>query len=113
MSRIVFRGANLFDGEKPVRPNTTLVVEGDRITRISGDSEAETGADDRVIELAGRTLMPGLISCHFHSSYDDITIQPEPLGVEKPPGYLTLVAAKNLRTALHFWETLGSEAEAR
>jgi imidazolonepropionase-like amidohydrolase len=59
-----------------------------------------TRPGDRDIDLAGRTLMPGLISCHFHASYGNITIQPEPLGVEKPAGYLMLVAARNARTAL-------------
>ena len=44
--------------------------------------------------------MPGLISCHFHSTYDDITVQPTPLGLERPAGYLALVAAANLRKAL-------------
>jgi imidazolonepropionase-like amidohydrolase len=44
--------------------------------------------------------MPGLISCHFHSTYDDLSVLPAPLGLEKPPGYLTLVAASNLKKAL-------------
>ena len=53
------------------------------------------------MDLAGRTLLPGLILSHYHSTYRDITIMPEPLGIEKPPGYLMLVAADNVRRALH------------
>jgi imidazolonepropionase-like amidohydrolase len=53
------------------------------------------------VDLAGRTLLPGLILSHYHSTYRDITIMPEPLGIEKPPGYLMLVAADNARRALH------------
>lgn len=100
MARIIFRRANLLDGDRPARPNTTVVVEGDRIAAVR-EAPVETGADDREVDLGGRTLMPGLVSCHFHSSYSNITIQPEPLGVEKPAGYLMLCAANNVRTALH------------
>jgi imidazolonepropionase-like amidohydrolase len=99
MSRIVFRGAHLLDGDSPARPDVTLVVENDRIHSV-GTTDVATRPGDRDIDLAGRTLMPGLISCHFHASYGNITIQPEPLGVEKPAGYLMLVAARNARTAL-------------
>jgi imidazolonepropionase-like amidohydrolase len=99
MARIVFRGANLLDGDHPARPEATVVVEGERIARVAR-GPVETRPDDRVVDLAGRTLMPGLVSCHFHSSYDNITIQPEPLGVEKPAGFLILCAARNARTAL-------------
>ncbi len=100
MARIVFQDANLLDGDTAARPRMNVVVEGDRITSVSGAPVAPR-PDDRVVHLAGKTLMPGLVSGHFHSSYDNITIQPEPLGVEKPENYLALVAAKNLRTALH------------
>ncbi len=101
MPRIVFQGANLLDGDQPARAGSTVVVEGERITGVGRGRTLEVRPDDRVVDLAGKTLMPGLVSCHFHASYHDITIQPEPLGVEKPPGYLVLCAAQNVRTALH------------
>jgi imidazolonepropionase-like amidohydrolase len=104
MPRIVFQGANLLDGDQPARAQSTVVVEGDRIGAVGRGrklEKLEPRPDDRVVDLGGKTLMPGLVSCHFHASYHDITIQPEPLGVEKPPGYLMLCAARNARTALH------------
>ncbi len=104
MNRTIFRNANLLDGERPARAGSTVVVEGDRIGAVSGPGGAPmpaTGGSDRVVDLAGRTLLPGLILSHYHSTYRDITIMPEPLGIEKPPGYLMLVAAENARRALH------------
>jgi imidazolonepropionase-like amidohydrolase len=104
VTRTLFRNANLLDGERPARAGVTVVVEGDRITHVSGAGDPPAPAarpGDRDVDLAGRTLLPGLILSHYHSTYRDITIMPEPLGIEKPPGYLMLVAADNVRRALH------------
>jgi imidazolonepropionase-like amidohydrolase len=100
LNRVVFTNGLLIDGENEPRAASSVVVEGERITSVGPDAAIEPRPGDRTIDLAGKTLMPGMISCHFHSTYGDITVQPAPLGLEKPPGYLTLVAASNLRTAL-------------
>jgi imidazolonepropionase-like amidohydrolase len=104
MTRTVFRNANLLDGDQPARARVAVVVEGERITAVAGPGDppvAPARPGDRDVDLAGRTLLPGLILSHYHSTYRDITIMPEPLGIEKPPGYLMLVAADNARRALH------------
>ena len=44
------------------RPNTVVVVDGERIVAIGERSAIPAGA--QVIELPGRTLMPGFINCH-------------------------------------------------
>ena len=46
------------------RTNTVVVVEGDRIVAVGGRSAIP--ADAKVIELPGRTLMPGFVNCHEH-----------------------------------------------
>ncbi|MBP0616793.1 metal-dependent hydrolase family protein [Jiella mangrovi] len=63
MTTSAYTNACLLDlhAERLSRP-TTVVVEGDRIASIGG--EAPAGAE--VIDLGGRTLMPGLIDSHFH-----------------------------------------------
>jgi imidazolonepropionase-like amidohydrolase len=83
MPRIIFSGANLLDGDKPARANANVVVEGETIRSV-GQGKLAAQPGDRVIDLDGKTLMPGLISSHFHASFNNITIQPEQLGVEKP-----------------------------
>lgn len=63
---IVLRGASVllgenFDFDKTPRD---VLIEGDRIASISQSGSLR---GDRVIELKGRLLVPGLINGHFHS----------------------------------------------
>jgi imidazolonepropionase-like amidohydrolase len=46
------------------RTNTVVVVDGERIVAVGDRSVIPAGA--KVIELPGRTLMPGFINCHEH-----------------------------------------------
>nr|WP_272923851.1 amidohydrolase family protein [Streptomyces sp. SID3343] len=50
--------------------------------------------------------MPGMFTCHFHSTYHELGSKPNtPYGNEYPPSYQALIAAKNLRTALELGYT--------
>jgi imidazolonepropionase-like amidohydrolase len=99
MPRTLFTHANLLDGRNPARSDAAVAIEGERIVRVGGP-ELRPAPGDRVIDLAGQTLMPGLWSCHFHAGFDGATLDIFPMGIDKPPGYLALRAAKNLRLAL-------------
>jgi imidazolonepropionase-like amidohydrolase len=50
-------------GATPV-PGTTVIIEGNRITAIGPSVQVPTGA--RVIDGAGKFLMPGMIDAHIH-----------------------------------------------
>jgi len=65
MAQIAFRNGMLLDTVAGVlRPGQGVRVEDDRIVEVS---EGEPGGDGaRVIDLGGRTLMPGLIDAHVH-----------------------------------------------
>ena len=61
----VFRNARVLDGrEKTAIDDQDVVVEGHLITDVTGERVSASGAN--VIDLAGKTLMPGLIDCHVH-----------------------------------------------
>jgi imidazolonepropionase-like amidohydrolase len=66
---IVFGNFLLFDGKsKALREGVRLLVEGNRITRITtGDVTPPEGA--RMIDCGGRVMMPGLIDAHWHTIF--------------------------------------------
>lgn len=99
MSRVVLTGANLLDGSDAAPYEATVVVAGERIAAVT-PGEVETAPDDRVIDLAGKTIMPGLHTCHFHASYDAYTLDIFPIGIDQPPGVLILRAANAVKSAL-------------
>src|SRR5687768_3614097 len=99
MTRLALTGARLLDGVGPPVDATTVVIDGDRIVHVGPDLPA--GPVDRTVDVAGRTVMPGMFTCHFHATYHELGSQPNtPYGDEYPPSYLALVAARNFGIAL-------------
>ncbi len=101
--RTFFRGANLLDGTNPARADVTVVLEDERITHVAGPGDApapQPTPEDQVFEVAGKTLMPGMVFCHFHPAYDNVANLTD-IDLKHPPTYLTLVAAKNAELLLH------------
>ena len=66
MTSTIFINANLLDGENPARKGATVVVEDGRVA-ATGHMAPRDG--DTVVDLAGRTLMPGMVSGHYHAVY--------------------------------------------
>ncbi len=63
---VLFRNVRVFDGKSPnLSAPTSVLVSGNKITRIGGLAEAP-GA--QVIDGRGKTLMPGLIDAHWHTT---------------------------------------------
>jgi imidazolonepropionase-like amidohydrolase len=87
--------ARVFDGSRMLPGRQTVRLDGARIAAVSG----QPAAGEDVIDLAGMTLMPGLISCHFHTDFFKFTladgVSGEPLGKELPPGVLMAIGVRN------------------
>ena len=65
MAQLLFENARLLDVEAgALRDDTAVLVEGERIVEVS--ERAVAAPDARRVDLAGRTLMPGLIDAHVH-----------------------------------------------
>ncbi len=74
MSQLLFTHARVFDGTSPdcAEGMNVLVADG-RIQEISSGAVAAPNA--RVIDVAGHTLMPGLIDAHVHAFASDVSVQ--------------------------------------
>lgn len=105
MARLVFKNARVFDGQEVLAADSTVVVEGNRITHVAR-GEFAGGEGDRVFDLTGRTLMPGMVQCHFHTGFGPDAGNASPyLGLNMPPAYLGMLAARNAQIALDFGVT--------
>ncbi len=64
--RLVIRNANVVDGSgTPMNGPQTIVVEGNKIVSVSA-FPAPAREGDRVIDAAGKYVLPGLINIHAH-----------------------------------------------
>jgi imidazolonepropionase-like amidohydrolase len=71
----LFKNARVFDGLSGDCPEGMYVlVENGLIREVSGKPVQVTG-DTRTIDVAGRTLMPGLIDAHIHAYFSDMNWQ--------------------------------------
>src|SRR3954464_14734604 len=100
MTRQIFINANLFDGEHSPQPGSTIVVEGSRIAACAAGDAMRPRADDDVYDLAGRTLMPGMVSGHFHAVFHNIGAEPGAPLIEHPPAFKAYQALANAQLAL-------------
>jgi len=96
MTPLLFKNARVFDGTNPECHEGLHVLVSDGLIReVSAQPIKASGA--RVIDVGGRTLMPGLIDAHMHAYCSDVSMQKiEALG--EP--YRTAHAVRMLRHAL-------------
>ena len=67
---IALTGATLLDGAGgPARQSQTVLVEGNRIAAVGADADVRVPDDARVLDLAGHTVMPGMVGLHNHMFY--------------------------------------------
>lgn len=97
----LIRNAFLIDGRGgPPVEGAGLLVEGERIAWVGRMVEAPPAAPGaRVVEAAGKTLLPGLIEAHLHLSYRDVRELPD-LDLKCPVEETTIRAVAHARIAL-------------
>lgn len=102
MTRTLFKNCNLFTGQGSPTPNSSVAIEDDRIVAVAMGESIAAAPGDREIDVAGATLMPGMVQAHWHGSYEGLDFNCPPVGLERPPGYLMLLAAKHAKLALDY-----------
>ncbi len=113
--RLWLTGARLFDGTGgPVREHVSVLVDGGRIERVV-DGEAAVPEGAGVVELAGRTLLPGLVDAHAHVGVSFPRPEPEhgaePLLEGTPAHFLAAELREVLRMGITTMRDVGSYAD--
>ena len=78
--------------------NQTLIVTGDRIIGVAPTAQTPTGPGDRVIDLGGATVLPGLMDVHTH-----LTMAPnfDPYyELSMTPGKEAIIGVENAKVTL-------------
>ena len=63
---LVLRGGRVFDGTGAPVHAGTLVINENKIAKILPPDSQDWPADAKVIDVSGKTVMPGLIDLHTH-----------------------------------------------
>jgi enamidase len=81
--------ANVIDGTgAPARPGTTILIRNGRIDRWGNDATVSVPPEAQVLDLAGRTVLPGFVMVHEHMFYPAGQAQYNWLGYSFPRLYL-------------------------
>ena len=110
--RTLLRNARLIDGTgRAAQDGAALLIEGDTIVHAGPLAGADAPGPDAAValDLAGRTVIPGLVEAHLHLSYNDVK-QIADLDLNCPPEYSTLLSAKNAELVLHCGYTAARSA---
>ena len=92
MSRTIFAGARVFDGTGTDPAPADVVVEDGRIVEVGSGLDG-----DETVDLAGRTILPGLFDCHTHVTISNVDLW---RAAQQPFSYAFYEAARNLAATL-------------
>ena len=95
MAKILFKNAHLvMVGQDKLQAGYCVLVEENRITAVT--QEPLVCDDATVIDVGGKTLMPGLIDAHAHVT--GLTLSPK--NISSPPAEIFFAAAQYLKNSL-------------
>jgi imidazolonepropionase-like amidohydrolase len=95
MPSFLLKNANVvLDGHAELQPGFNILVKGDRIEAVTRDPIERS--DAQPIDVAGKTVMPGLIDAHAHIT--GLSLSPKNLAY--PAADLVVAAANYLRNSL-------------
>jgi len=92
MTRTVFAGGSVFDGTGGEPRPADVTVEDGRIVDIGPGLDG-----DEAVDVAGRTILPGLFDCHVHVVLGTIDTWQI---VNQPFSFRFFIAARHLRATL-------------
>ena len=92
MTRLVLRGAQVFDGTGSALAAADVAIEGDTIVDVGAGLDG-----DEAVDLDGATILPGLFDCHVHVAVSHIDVTKL---IHTPISIRILETARNMETTL-------------
>lgn len=93
---VLLTNLRLFDGENlKIREHVDILIDGGRISALPAKGQGPTDAER--IDCGGRTVIPGLIDAHWHSTLAAVT---QTTAMTGDIGYVHMVAAKEAGATL-------------
>lgn len=98
---LTLTNARVFDGHQMLAGRRSVTLDGNRIVAVGDQPSA---GSEKTIDVAGMTLMPGLITCHLHPEFFKFTLAQglagDRPGNELPPGVLMAIGVRTCRVLL-------------
>ncbi|WP_420449115.1 amidohydrolase family protein [Candidatus Palauibacter sp.] len=97
------RAGRLIDGTgAPARENQVVIVRGERIEAVGDAATVAIPDGARVVDLSGRTVMPGIVDAHAHLSIrpDIRTLRGQLEGMEQHDAMQMARIVRNIRVQL-------------
>src|SRR4051794_22966310 len=101
---VVFRNGNIYTNDERQPRAEAVVVRGGRLVYVGSNQGAQAWQGKSVVDLQGRTVVPGLVDAHAHLAgigAREATLNLE--GVESLEGLLRIVAAEAARKKAGAW----------
>ena len=65
--RLILKSGNVFDSLKgKIKNNQTIVISGRKIAWVGEDNSFEKEKGDKIIDVSGKIILPGMIETHVH-----------------------------------------------
>ena len=111
VNSIVLQNASIIDGSGSMPYSGHLVIKENRIDSILKEEAFSHDKEARVIDLKGKTLMPGLIDAHCHISFDEPRSNDE-LFFHRREGLAAIIAGTNALKVLQSGVTSFFDADS-
>lgn len=96
-NQILLTNAKIFDGTNKLVEGKDVLIQGNKIMQIAEGIMITQDENSKIIDAAGKTLIPGLTDAHWHTMHAHIASMQI---FVNDIGYLTLVGAEAAEAAL-------------
>ena len=90
----ILRNASIVDGSGTSSYSGHVFVSGNKIEAIYAEGSDLSDQKAQIIDVAGQTVMPGLIDAHCHISFDE-PVSNDELFFHRREGLASIIAGTN------------------